>query len=242
MDEPPKGIFFDLYGTLLVFDDFDNANNNWVKKFYELGGKPHDISFEDIQLICKDILESDVEKDLSIGLTTYETKIKNGFAQKNVLLSGEEIKNIADKTLDIWQKNIRAAEDAAFVLGELKKTKKIVLITNFDHSPHIKKLIVQTGLEKYFDEVIISDEAGCKKPSPEIFNIALKKTGLKKEKVVYIGDNIVDDISGASSAGIKPVLITRNSKSNNVNHLCDDKAEKSFQTIGSLSEILDLFN
>jgi putative hydrolase of the HAD superfamily len=242
MDGLPKGIFFDLYGTLLVFDDFDNADNNWTKVFYELGGKPNNISFEDIKLICNEILESDLEKDISTGLTTYETKIKNGFAQKNIFPSDEEIKIIADATLEVWQRDIRPAKDAMFVLGELRKSKKIVLITNFDHSPHIKKLITKTGLAEYFDEVIISDEAGCKKPSPDIFNIALEKIGLKKEEVVYVGDNIVDDIGGASSAGIKPVLISRNSKSNNVNHLYIDETTKSFQTISSLSELLDLFN
>lgn len=240
MNEPLKGIFFDLYGTLLVFDNFDKSDDNWVGTFYELGGKPNNISLDEVKIICNEILESDIEKDLSTGLSTYETKIKNGFAQKNIFPSDAQIKNIADATLEIWQKDICPADDAIFVLSELKKSKKIVLITNFDHSPHVKKFIIKTGLSKYFDEIIISGEAGCKKPSPDIFNIALKKTGLKKEEVVYVGDNIIDDIGGASSAGIKPILISRNSKSNFVNHLHDINKTNSFQTINSLSDLLVL--
>ncbi len=236
-----KAVFFDLYGTLLVFNDFDEANDKWTNAFYDLAGKPNNISFEEVQIICKDILESHVEKDSSKGFTTYETKIYNSFEQKNIFLERDQLRNIADVTVGIWQKNVALAEDTKSVLSKLKKTKKLALITNFDHSPHIYKVLTETGLENYFDLILISDETCSKKPDPAIFKSALKYFSLKPEQAVYIGDNVYDDIKGAFNSAIEPILISRNSKSNN--HVNTDKIIRQynlpkFKIIKSLSELV----
>ena len=172
LNNSTKAVFFDLYGTLLVFNDFDNANEIWTNIFYDLAGKPNNVSFEEVSVICKEILESNIEKDTSQGFTTYETKIFNAFVQKNIYIEKDQLRNIANATVGIWQKNIAIADDAKYVLSELKKTKKLALITNFDHSSHIYKVLAESGLENYFDLVLISDEAGSKKPDPTIFNSA----------------------------------------------------------------------
>lgn len=239
-----KAIFFDLYGTLLIYDDYDKSDNIWVNAFYNLVGRKNNLSLVDVRQICKEILENNIQKDLVNGLTTYETKIKKGFEEYGINFTSNELKNIADETVGTWQVNIKLAEDALHVLNELKKNKKVVLITNFDHSPHIKKVIVQTGLESIFDLVIISDEAGCEKPDPKIFQLALSKMNLQPEEVVYVGDNIYDDIKGADSAGIKPILISRNNKSyynhNNETEILNNRGLPEFQTINSLSELITL--
>jgi len=246
LKEKIKGVFFDLYGTLLVYDDYDKSDNVWVNTFYDFVGKKNNLTLDNVQQICKEILESDVEKDLVNGFTTYETKIKNGFEKFGINFSNDELRKLADETVGTWQVNIHLAEDAIHVLNEFKKNKKVVLITNFDHSPHIKRVIGKTGLERFFDLVVISDEAGCKKPESEIFQLALSKMNLMPYEVVYVGDNIYDDIEGAFSAGIKPIMISRNRKSysNNDGGLFNSniKALPEFQTINSLSELILLLS
>lgn len=240
-----KAVFFDLYGTLLVYDDYDKADNVWVNAFHDLIGKKNNLTIDNVRQVCTEILESNIEKDSGNGLTTYETKIKNSFGKFGINLSNGELKNLADATVGTWQVNIRLAEDAIVVLSELKeKNKKIVLITNFDHSPHIRKVIAKTGLEAIFDFVIISDEVGCKKPDSEIFHIALSKMNLLPDEVVYVGDNVYDDIQGAFSVGIEPILISRNNKSyynhNNETENSNKHGLPEFQTITSLSELMAL--
>ena len=246
MNNQIKGVFFDLYGTLLVFDDFDGADNIWVNAFYNLIGKKNNLSPDIVQQICKEILEVDLERDSSNGLTTYETKIKKGFNKFKIDIPKDELRNLANETAAMWQVNIRLADDALFVLNEIKKDKTVALITNFDHSLHIRKVLAEVGLDDIFDFVVISDEAGCKKPEPEIFKLALQKTNLKPDEVIYIGDNIYDDIEGAFSAGIKPILICRNLKSHaNCNNGLANSNKSSlpeFTTINSLSELIPLLN
>ena len=50
---------------------------------------------------------------------------------------------------------------------------------------------------------MISGEVGIKKPSPEIFSIAIAETGLQPSEVAFVGDSIDDDMMGAAAAGKK---------------------------------------
>jgi putative hydrolase of the HAD superfamily len=246
MNDKIKGVFFDLYGTLLVYDDYDKSDNVWINTFYDLVGKTNNLSIDSVRQICQEILDSNIEKESANGLTTYETKIKKGFEKFGINFTKDELKNLADNTVGTWQVHIRLADDAIKVLNEFKKNKKVVLITNFDHSPHIKKVIAQTGLDAIFDLVVISDEAGCKKPDLEIFRLALSKMNLSPDEVVYVGDNVYDDIEGAFSAGIKPILISRNNKSHSNNNTesinSNKKSLPEFQKISSLSELIPLLS
>ena len=192
--------------------------------------------------MCKDILALTLEKDSVLGLTTYETKIKRGLENFGIDLPLSELKKVASETVTAWQKEIQLADDAVDVIKKLKQNKIIGLITNFDHTPHVHNVLKKTGLKDLFDIVIVSDEAGCEKPSSEIFRIAIDKSGLQADEVVYIGDNLRDDIGGAASVGIKPILISRKSKSHN-DHFenKDELIPEDFVRISSLSELLGTF-
>ena len=187
-----------------------------------------------VKQICKDILESDIKKDKMLGLTTYETKINLWLKKLGIIISREEIRVFADRTANVWQENIPLASDAEFVLSELVKTKALVLITNFDHTPHINRVVEKYSLNSFFSPIIISDVAEVKKPNPEIFEIALKETDLRNYEVVFVGDS-KDDINGAIAAGIKPILIKHNN-----NAQAEQKKEfGNITTVYSLSQLLD---
>ena len=223
-----------MYGTLLVFDDAEKSNADWVNSYYNFIKKRKEISFIEVQKICTDILSSNIDKDKQLGLTTYETKINLWLQKLGIYITKEELRDFADKTVNIWQEMISLAPDAGYVLSELLKTKTLALITNFDHSPHINRVVEKHNLGTFLNPVVISDIAEIKKPDPAIFEIALKETGLKKEEVVFVGDS-GDDINGAIAAGIKPVLIRHN-------HYNDTNVNEGFEnvaTIYSLSELLD---
>lgn len=243
MNKTIKAIFFDLYGTLLEFKNYESSDKEWIKVFYDLAGKPNNLSFQETQLICYEILERNITKNKSGELTTYETKIKIIFEEKGISFSKKELRKIADQSVEVWQKNILPAEDCFSVLNELRKKYKLTLITNFDHSPHIRKLIKQFDLHNKFDLIIISDEVECTKPNPEIFNIALNHFNLKPSEAIYIGDNIYDDIAGSFNAGITPILLDRNSRSNHRDNQNYNNAQNNlpnYRVINSLSELLTI--
>lgn len=86
--------------------------------------------------------------------------------------------------------------------GYLKSKYKLVAVTNGLKAVQEKRLRL-SEMDMFFDEVIISEEAGVSKPDPEIFELALKKMGHEdKSTVLMIGDNLKADILGAKRAGI----------------------------------------
>lgn len=65
------------------------------------------------------------------------------------------------------------------------------------------------GLRHYFDNVILSEDAGANKPSPLFFDYALQQTGARRDSTLMIGDNMQTDILGAMNAGLDTLLFNR---------------------------------
>ena len=78
------------------------------------------------------------------------------------------------------------------------------IITNgFEEIQHIK--LSNSGIDKYFEEIITSERAGVKKPHEQIFLHSLKLANAHPHDSVMIGDDLPVDILGAKSVGMKQV-------------------------------------
>ena len=67
----------------------------------------------------------------------------------------------------------------------------------------------KSGLSDCFSHIVLSEEVGCQKPNPRLFEEALRMNGLKAEEVVMIGDSWNSDIQGAINAGIDQIWIRK---------------------------------
>jgi HAD superfamily hydrolase (TIGR01509 family) len=63
------------------------------------------------------------------------------------------------------------------------------------------------GLAGKFDHVLDSADEGVEKPDPRFFEIALQRSGAKKETTIHVGDLYYVDVLGARSAGLRAVLL-----------------------------------
>lgn len=91
-------------------------------------------------------------------------------------------------------------------LAHLKKKYRLFIITNgFEEVQH-KKLAVN-NLRPFFDDVITSEEAGCKKPDPAIFRYALHRVKATADESLMIGDDLEVDIQGAKAMGMDQVFV-----------------------------------
>ncbi|MED3782591.1 HAD-IA family hydrolase [Heyndrickxia sporothermodurans] len=68
---------------------------------------------------------------------------------------------------------------------------------------HLKRLKIL----QYFDEIVTSEDVDKIKPSPDLFNKAIEKLGVKKEEAVIIEDSVNGLIAG-NRAGIRTVVCT----------------------------------
>jgi len=202
-----NGIFFDLFGTLLNYGDMTKAWNNWLIALHEsLTSQGLNATKEELAFQCDQFFSKDAPASEQDGMTVYEYRINRLCKSLNISVDRSFLTNMANLTANAWQQEIKIAHDCKETLLNLGKSKKLALITNYDHPPHINSILSQYELLNCFEEIIISSEVGYKKPDPEIFRIALERTSLKANEVVYIGDTD-DDINGALSSGIIPILI-----------------------------------
>lgn len=68
--------------------------------------------------------------------------------------------------------------------------------------------ILRLGLEAFFDHVIISENVGHSKPSPEIYQIALSLARCEPGEALFV-DNSLECVSGAKEVGMVTVLMDR---------------------------------
>lgn len=96
-------------------------------------------------------------------------------------------------------------------LEYLYKKYPLYVITNGFEEVQFRKL-KNSGLDKYFTRIITSEEAGSKKPDPEIFQFALRKTGAPAIESLMIGDDLEVDMAGARQMGIDQLYVNHERK------------------------------
>lgn len=109
-----------------------------------------------------------------------------------------------------WEINreLQLYPDVAPVLTELKqKGYRLGLITNVTDDP--TKDVEKIGLMEWLDVVVASCLERCDKPDPRIFQIAMRKLGAAPDEAVHVGDQWLADAEGATSAGMKGILLDR---------------------------------
>ncbi len=85
---------------------------------------------------------------------------------------------------------------------------RLGLLSNFTHAPAAFDIIDRLDLASAFHVVLISAELGYRKPAPLVFKQLLDRLGVKKDELIYIGDDPECDILGARQAGIQPIWTT----------------------------------
>lgn len=115
------------------------------------------------------------------------------------------------------------------LLELLSKKYQLHIITNgFKEVQHIK--IDKSGLQKYFTNVLISEELGFNKPDIKIFKEAERCSNASSEQCLMIGDNFETDIRGAQKAGWQSIWY-------------NPQKNKRYQTtqVNCLTELVEFF-
>ena len=93
-------------------------------------------------------------------------------------------------------------------LDQLKSSDfSLAIVSNWNSS--LGEIVEGLNITAYFDFVLSSAEAGVKKPSPRIFELALERARIEPSRVVHIGDTYQTDVLGARKAGIRGIMLDR---------------------------------
>jgi FMN phosphatase YigB (HAD superfamily) len=72
----------------------------------------------------------------------------------------------------------------------------------------LRQWLERAGLSHLFRWVITSVDAGARKPAPQFFQYALARCGLAKEDVIFVGNQLNTDVSGAEAFGIATIWLS----------------------------------
>ena len=98
-------------------------------------------------------------------------------------------------------------EGAEQLLKDLQQTHRLYVVTNGLKEMQYKRL-KDSGLEKYFKKIFISEEVGSKKPEAQFFEHVFSEIdNFKKEETVIVGDMLHADILGGFMAGIDTMWV-----------------------------------
>ena len=102
--------------------------------------------------------------------------------------------------------HLRTFPGVAEMLRALREVGRVYLVSNAQSCFTLDELR-STELYDLFDGILISSDAGVKKPCGKIFEIAFEKFGITAEDSIYVGNDMRDDILGASSVGMRTLYI-----------------------------------
>lgn len=193
-----KTLLWDIDGTLL---DFGKSEKYGIRKCFEVFGLGE----------CTD----EMLLRYSAINRKYWEKLERGELTKPQVLRGrfEEFfksEGIVFEAIDDFNKEyqLRLGDKAFFcdngyeTVSALKGRVKQYAVTNGTFIAQERKLS-QSGLDKIFDGIFISDVVGYEKPSVEFFNAVQNEIGtFKKDSVMIIGDSLTSDMRGGNNAGI----------------------------------------
>lgn len=113
--------------------------------------------------------------------------------------------------LDILSSQSILIKGAESQLQYLSAKYRLFVISNGFQEVQFKKMRA-SGISDYFQQVILSEDAGVTKPHPDIFTYALKQSGATCQNSIMIGDNYDADIVGAYESGIDQVFFNPDDK------------------------------
>jgi HAD superfamily hydrolase (TIGR01509 family) len=82
---------------------------------------------------------------------------------------------------------------------------RLVVVSNANGTlrAHMERL----GLTSRFDHILDSQDEGVEKPDPRFFDVALARSGARRETTIHVGDMYYVDVVGARNAGLRGVLL-----------------------------------
>jgi FMN phosphatase YigB (HAD superfamily) len=113
---------------------------------------------------------------------------------------------LTDRLLDVHMRClVEVAEPMpgrGALLDWLRGRYRLGLVSNFDYSPTVARILEADGLHERFETIVVSDAVGWRKPSPVIFQAAFAGMGVGARECLFVGDRPDLDVIGAKRVGM----------------------------------------
>lgn len=189
-----KAICFDLFFTLII-PSYEKENNE-----YDILG----LSAEEWERYAEN---ASLYRERALGYVKSEREIIEKITASMPCEISDEQKQSLLKARENRMKNAlqNVPDEITGAIKVLKaKGKQIGLISNADRIDC--KYWEKSKLFPFFDDAVFSCEAGLLKPDRRIYELAMRRLGVRPGECVFVGDGGSDELRGAKEAGMKTVF------------------------------------
>ena len=205
---------FDLYGTLVDIHTDENQSSLWKQMAGFAVSRGAAWEAEALRRAYGDAVREEEarlrlrDRDLpdarpEIDLAPVFARL---YAQKGLSADERLIAETARRFRAASTTHLRVYAGAKELLAALRQRGRVLLLSNAQ-SLFTRPELGLLGLEDCFDGIYISSEAGCKKPDPRFFRLALEREGLEAKDCLMIGNDPLCDGEGARRVGISSYVI-----------------------------------
>jgi putative hydrolase of the HAD superfamily len=93
------------------------------------------------------------------------------------------------------------------LLERLARRHRLAVVSNFDYTPTALAILEAAGVRELFAAIVVSDEVGWRKPRADIFEEAIRRTGVEARRTLFVGDRADIDVAGAHAMGMDSAWI-----------------------------------
>jgi putative hydrolase of the HAD superfamily len=193
-----RAVLFDFGGTL----DADGVP--WKERFFRLlreeGIRCEADAFDPAFYRADDALVGAVPPGLSWRETV--AMLAGGLARNLGLRDGPIGEKITNRFLSEAGERLKVS---AALLARLSRRYRVGIVSNF--YGNLAAVCREVGLAPFLSVVVDSAQAGCAKPDPRIFRIALEAVQARPAQAVFVGDSMRRDMAGARRVGMPHIWL-----------------------------------
>ena len=191
----PDAVLFDTDNTLYPYDPAHHAAQEAVKEkvinAFAISAQDFDSAFQEARKQIK----------TRLGHTaSSHSRLLYMQRMLEIMGLGSQVLLALDFEQTYWRtflSNATLFDDVKELLDDLRLLGiPTAIVTDLTAQIQFRK-VVYFGLDRYFNYIVTSEEAGFDKPHEAPFQIALEKMQPKGDIIWMIGDNPVNDIGGA---------------------------------------------
>lgn len=205
-----KGIFFDVGGTLYSYAKLQPAMMMVLKELATRMQLEHDFTevARHYQLANKDVDHVFASKSSYLFRDYFEEIFAAFLKRLDRPHSNEHFEWFEAYQRDLLLSSIELKPDCHETLARLKEMGLYLSAVSNADDNQLQPLVERGELHRWLTHWTSSEEAQSCKPDRRFFEIALKKSGLAANEVLFIGDSLEQDILGAHAVGMTTVLIS----------------------------------
>lgn len=208
-----QNYIFDLYGTLVDIHTEEDKPALWdtLARYLLMKGLPAraDRLHSDYRRLCEQAKDRKEAENAAKGRTgPAEPDLLLVWKQLCPAMSVQELQDLACLFRTLSTEKLRLYDWAWELLAQLRYGgKRVYLLSNAQECFTLPELRL-LDLPGCFDGILLSSQAGVKKPSPEFYGQLMKKYHLDPEKSLMIGNDDEADCRGAAAVGMDSVYIS----------------------------------